>query len=113
MNQLLISFAIKLSTRRSKISLRGDLEQLNDVCTDFHLFKSILYHLMQNAIKHSPPDNSIDIEIKLKPLPRQSANLTGFLEVTIRDYGLGFNASSVLSRDFKTFQLAGSNQTEI
>lgn len=113
MNQLLTSFAIKLSSRRSKIILRGDLEHLNEVCTDFNLFKSILYHLMQNAIKHSPSDNCIDIEIKLKPLPRQTVNLTGFLEVTIKDNGLGFNPSFMSSHDFKTFQLAGSNQTEI
>lgn len=46
---------------------------------------------MQNAVKYSRSDSYVDVNIYRKPLLKPCANLTGQLEVTIIDYGRGFD----------------------
>lgn len=58
---------------------------------------------MQNAVKYSRSDSYVDVNIYSKPLLQPCNNLTGRLEVTIIDFGNGFNADQRQSQKFKTF----------
>lgn len=57
------------------------------------MFKSILFHLVSNAVKYSDEDSKIEILVTFKPLLISTNNLTGYLVVSIKDSGSGFDCS--------------------
>lgn len=64
-------FQIKLKFRSIKIVLDikfGPSAITSDLCTDWKMYESVFYHLMQNAIKYSPTNSEIKVTIELKPL---------------------------------------------
>lgn len=82
---------------------------VSGLCTDYNVYRSILFHLMQNASKYSPEDSVIEVTVKFEPLSQQSDNITGYLVTSIKDSGNGFNAGARKLKRFDTFQLDGSN----
>ncbi len=85
------------------------------LCTDYSVYRSILFHLMQNASKYSPEHSVIDVTVKFEPLSQPSDNITGYLVTSITDRGNGFDAKTRKLKRFGTFQLDGSimNSSEV
>ncbi len=44
-----------------------NVEIQNRLCTDYNVYTSILFHLIYNAIKFSPPNEIINVEVYFKP----------------------------------------------
>ena len=38
------------------------------LCTDYKIYESIFFHLIENAIKYSPQEGTIKVECTFKPL---------------------------------------------
>lgn len=58
---------------------------------------------MQNAVKHSPSNKSVDVMISFEPLLDENSNLMGFIKTAIRDKGDGFDVGNMKIQRFKTF----------
>ena len=82
-----------------------------NLCTDFKIYESILFHLLQNAIKFSPSFSTVSVFCQFKPIQSQEAKLHGYLVTKIIDKGPGFEADKNL-KIFKTFAQVGLNQTK-
>jgi signal transduction histidine kinase len=57
----------------------------DNLCTDYKIYESIFYHLMQNAIKYSPTEGIIKIEFSFKPFTQAGTKLNGYLVTRISD----------------------------
>ncbi len=69
-----------------------DVEIRNRLCTDFNVYRSILFHLIYNAIKFSPPNEIVNVEVYFKPLPNcknspKLGKLLGLLQTKITNIG--------------------------
>ena len=51
--------------------------------------ETILYNLLSNAFKFTPPEGSIDLSIKTQPTDKTFVN--GFVEVIVSDTGIGIS----------------------
>jgi signal transduction histidine kinase len=64
-----------------RLSLSGDVEkQLSPVSVDSRRIQRVLYNLIQNAIRHTPPDGSINV---------RAMDVGGDVEVQVADTGEG------------------------
>lgn len=73
-------------TRRSIIVKRDYKKIVPSVLGDWQLVYQIIFNLVDNALKYSPPRSSIQINLSQKG---------GFLHVRIRDHGIGINPKEV------------------
>jgi len=60
-----------------RVTVPADLPQIE---TDMAKFKQVLFNLVSNAVKFSPPDSPIDVEAFIR---------SGHLHVSVRDQGIG------------------------
>lgn len=77
---------IELFTSQKHININSLVLPNEKVFADKNMVKSILRNLLNNAIKYSHKHGKIDISTKRNK---------GFLEITIKDYGVGINSEIV------------------
>jgi K+-sensing histidine kinase KdpD len=53
-------FQVKLNSKNVNIELDTQLND-GDLCTDWKIYEGIMYHLMANAVKYSPPNSEIQL----------------------------------------------------
>ena len=49
------------------VSIDQDDRIKEQLCTDYKIYESIFFHLMQNAIKYSPVEGTITVKFAYKP----------------------------------------------
>ncbi len=76
---------IQVFTTRKQIKINSLVPRNQTVFADKNMVKSILRNLLTNAIKYSYEHGRIDLISKRDK---------GFLEITIKDYGVGINAKT-------------------
>ena len=97
------SFEGQCMDKNIRLDLRFDVEQ-EMVYADLGRIQQVLYNLIDNAIKFSPPDSSIDI---------QSSELRGKIFVSVKDRGCGIpkkDAARVFDRFYKSDQSRGKDK---
>lgn len=76
-------FQVRLDKRNIQLKLDDSkLKQLEDsdlsisdiICTDFAIYESIFFHIFRNAIKYTPSNSLVTIEISFIPFPQYSSN---------------------------------------
>jgi len=58
---------------------------LENLCTDYKIYESIFYHLIQNAIKYSPTEGKIKVECSFRHYDKPGSDLSGHLVTKITD----------------------------
>jgi hypothetical protein len=53
-------------------------EMRNRLCTDYKVYTSILFHLICNAIKYSPIEESINVEVFFQSCADQNENFLSY-----------------------------------
>ena len=92
---------IKEKALRHGVDLKSELTDLPDkVVLDERKLKQILYNLLANAIKYTPPGGMI--QLKAKPA-NWSQPENPMLEISVSDTGVGINAED-LQRIFTPFE---------
>jgi signal transduction histidine kinase len=88
--QQLISDTVETMTAQAasrRLSLRGEVEkELSPVTADSRRIQRVLYNLIQNAIRHTPADGSINI---------RAMDVGGAVEVQVADTGEGISAKDL------------------
>ncbi|MEW6346491.1 MAG: HAMP domain-containing sensor histidine kinase [Paraburkholderia sp.] len=74
----------ELPAEARRIQLRADIPQrLPAVCADLGMIERVLTNLLDNAIRHTPPEGAIDVELAYRD---------GKVQVTVSDTGPGIPA---------------------
>ena len=97
------SFEGQCMEKNIRLDLRFDVEQ-EMVFADLGRIQQVLYNLIDNAVKFSPSDSSIDI---------QSGELRGKIFVSVKDRGCGIpkkDAARVFDRFYKSDQSRGKDK---
>ena len=97
------SFEGQCMEKNIRLDLRFDVEQ-EMVYADLGRIQQVLYNLIDNAVKFSPNDSSIDI---------QSGELHGKIFVSVKDRGCGIpkkDAARVFDRFYKSDQSRGKDK---
>ena len=97
------SFEGQCMEKNIRLDLRFDVEQ-EMVYADLGRIQQVLYNLIDNAVKFSPNDSSIDI---------QSGELRGKIFVSVKDRGCGIpkkDAARVFDRFYKSDQSRGKDK---
>lgn len=103
---MLRPYLIKSQIRQVEIEFdfsRIDVFQKEQMCTDWKMYESGLIHLVSNAVKYSPPNSVIVIELAKQPVEVEIGSFTYNLVTTIIDQGPGFNYALYRQRNYKTF----------
>ena len=82
-----------------------------NLCTDYQLYESILFHLLQNAIKYSPSHTTVKVVCFFKPIKQKDSIFSGYLVTKVKDRGPGLDVGKRL-KSYKTFSQCGLNQTK-
>ncbi|TLX70759.1 HAMP domain-containing histidine kinase [Labilibacter sediminis] len=103
-NEILVSEIknIKLFASQKHVDINSTVSKADKIYADKNMVKSILRNLMNNAIKYSFEHGYIDLMSKKE---------NGFLEVTIKDYGVGIDENLVetLSSSKNSISSLGTN----
>ncbi|MGQ1786290.1 MULTISPECIES: sensor histidine kinase [unclassified Saccharicrinis] len=93
---------VKLFASQKHVGIISTVSEADKIYADKNMVKSILRNLMNNAIKYSFEHGDIDIMSKREH---------GFLEVTIKDYGVGIDEKLVntLSSSKNSISSLGTN----
>jgi len=93
---------IKLFASQKHVSINSTVPMGDTIYADKNMVKSILRNLMNNAIKYSFEHGHIDIMSKME---------NGFLEITIKDYGVGIDEElvNILSNSKNSISSLGTN----
>jgi hypothetical protein len=88
LNEFLHMFLVKNKAGVCSLVCRCNLEsrraEVESICSDLNVFKSILVHLVSNTIKYSNEDLKIEIIFTYKLLLILMSKLTGYLFVSIK-----------------------------
>jgi len=87
-------FVVKMASKKIRFEFKNLFNEndyfknghsLNrNLCTDFKLYESVFFHLMQNAIKYSPKESVITVECFYQQ-PADYSDLNGYLVTRIVD----------------------------
>ncbi len=93
---------IKLFASQKDVGINSTVTNGDTIYADKNMVKGILRNLMNNAIKYSFEHGHIDIMSKME---------NGFLEITIKDYGVGIDEEFVntLSNSKNSISSLGTN----
>jgi PAS domain S-box-containing protein len=81
---------------RKNINLKSDIIDGINIYTDKDLVNTVIRNLISNAIKFTPKNGEISITAR----PIKEDNLDSFIEISVKDTGIGINEESI-SKLFK------------
>jgi len=94
-----------LSALQKQINIKNSVGSYYNVIVNRNMVKSIIRNLLNNAIKYSYKNGSIDISAK---------KINGFLEIIVKDYGIGINSDvldTIFNSDGYTSTLGTQNES--
>jgi signal transduction histidine kinase len=72
-----------------KLEVDVNIDEEENIITDFNIYSCILYHLVGNSMKHSPPNTLIRIILSFAKT--QNSDFNGILTTRVIDQGPGID----------------------
>ena len=107
LTEFLRCFEVNIRDKKLALDIEDQiLDNPQAICTDFKIYKDILFHIVSNAIKFSKQGQKIKILLRHKKFQidyeeekeefkqftnEQPTNITGYLETKIIDQGIGID----------------------